>query len=171
MEQEKLSYAQLVAAMPAVKRAKILNSLTDEQAYYLQHDWQIKARPAQRTPLGNWFCWLLRSGRGFGKSWTGSHIVIEWAQQGYSPIALIGQTKADVRDTMVEVGESSILKVAPPWFRPVYEPSKRRLTFPNGSVCVIYSGDEPDQLRDQNNMKAGLMNWQNSDIRRKHGII
>jgi len=72
---------------------------------------------------------------------------------------------------MVEVGESSILKVAPPWFRPVYEPSKRRLTFPNGSVCVIYSGDEPDQLRDQNNMKAGLMNWQNSDIRRKHGII
>jgi len=77
MEQEKLSYAQLVAAMPAVKRAKILNSLTDEQAYYLQHDWQIKARPAQRTPLGNWFCWLLRSGRGFGKSWTGSHVVIE----------------------------------------------------------------------------------------------
>ena len=57
---------------------------------------------------------------------------------------------------MVEVSESSILKVAPPWFRPVYEPSKRRLTFPNGSVCVIYSGDEPDQLRGQNNMKAWI---------------
>jgi phage terminase large subunit-like protein len=48
---------------------------------------------------------------------------------------------------MVEVGESSILKTAPPWFRPEYEPSKRRLTWPNGCVGLIYSGDEPDQLR------------------------
>src|SRR5674536_180082 len=73
--------------------------------------------------------------------------VIEWALHGYSPVALVGQTKADVRDTMVEVGDSSIMRVAPPWFRPVYEPSKRRLTFPNGSICLIYSGDESDQLR------------------------
>ena len=53
-----------------------------------------------------------------------------------SLLALVGQTKADVRDTMIEVGDSSILKVAPPWFRPVYESSKRRLIFPNGSICV-----------------------------------
>ena len=76
--------------MPAVKRAKILNSLNDEQAYYLQHDWHILARPSQRIPLGNWFCWLLRSGRGFGKTRTGSETVIEWAAQGYTPIALVG---------------------------------------------------------------------------------
>jgi phage terminase large subunit-like protein len=140
--------------MPAVKRAKILNSLTDEQAYYLQYDWQVLARPAQRIPYGGWFTWLLRSGRGYGKTRTGSETVIEWAQQGYSPIALVGQTKADVRDTMLEIGDSSILKVAPPWFRPVYESSKRRLIFPNGSICVIYSGDEPDQLRGPQHMKA-----------------
>ena len=140
--------------IPAAKRAEILNNLTDEQAYYLQHDWQILARPAQRVPLGNWFCWLLRSGRGYGKTRTGSETVIEWAQQGFSPIALVGQTKADVRDTMVEIGDSSILKVAPPWFKPVYESSKRRLIFPNGSICVIYSGDEPDQLRGPQHQKA-----------------
>src|SRR5674536_57514 len=80
--------------------------------------------------------------------------VIEWVMAGYSPIALVGQTKADVRDTMVEIGDSSILKVAPPWFRPVYESSKRRLVFPNGSICVIYSGDEADQLRGPQHMKA-----------------
>jgi phage terminase large subunit-like protein len=74
--------------------------------------------------------------------------------QGFSPIALVGQTKADVRDTMVEMGSSSILKVAPPWFKPVYESSKRRLIFPNGSICVVYSGDEPDQLRGPQYMKA-----------------
>jgi phage terminase large subunit-like protein len=154
MEPGNSSYAQLLAAMPAAKKAEILNSLTDEQAYYLQHDWQILARPAQRIPLGPWFCWLLRSGRGYGKTRTGSETVIEWAQQGFSPIALVGQTKADVRDTMVEMGASSILKVAPPWFKPVYESSKRRLIFPNGVVCVVYSGDEPDQLRGPQHMKA-----------------
>ncbi len=97
---------------------------------------------------------MLRSGRGYGKSRTGSETVIEWATQGYSPIALVGQTKADVRDTMVEIGDSSIMRVAPPWFRPVYEPSKRRLTFPNGSICLIYSGDEPDQLRGPQHQKS-----------------
>ncbi len=32
-------------------------------------------------------------------------------------------------------------------FLPTYEPSKRRLTWPNGAVASIYNGTEPDQLR------------------------
>ena len=73
-------------------------------------------------------------------------------RQGYKRIALVGQTKADVRDTMVELGDSSILKVVAPWERPKYIPSKRRLVWLNkdGSekaVAIFYSGDEPDQLR------------------------
>ena len=55
---------------------------------------------------------------------------------------------------MVEVGDSSILKCAPPWFVPSYEPSKRRITFPNGVLALIYSGDEPDQLRGPQHQKA-----------------
>ena len=99
-------------------------------------------------PEGDWFCWLLRSGRGFGKTRTGAEWICERARDGpYHPIALIGETKADVRDTMIELGDSSILQVSPPWFMPSYEPSKRRLTWPNGMVAVAYSGDEPDQLR------------------------
>src|SRR6266704_2606908 len=61
-------------------------------------------------------------------------------------IALVAETAADARDVMVE-GESGILACAPPWCRPKYEPSKRRLTWPNGSLATTYSGDEPDQLR------------------------
>lgn len=60
--------------------------------------------------------------------------------------ALIGPTAADVRDVMVE-GESGILAISPPWFRPVYEPSKRRLTWPNGAIATTYSADEPERLR------------------------
>ena len=48
---------------------------------------------------------------------------------------------------MIELGESSILRVAPPAWMPVYEPSKRRLTWANGTTATVFSGDEPDQLR------------------------
>ncbi len=48
---------------------------------------------------------------------------------------------------MVELGPASILKVSRPDFMPKYEPSKRRVTWPNGCVGTIYSGDEPDQVR------------------------
>jgi phage terminase large subunit-like protein len=44
-------------------------------------------------------------------------------------------------------GESGILAVAPSWFRPVYEPSKRRLTWPNGAIATTFSAEEPDRLR------------------------
>jgi phage terminase large subunit-like protein len=47
---------------------------------------------------------------------------------------------------MVE-GDSGIMSVSPPWNRPIYQPSKRRLTWPNGSVGITFSGDKPDQLR------------------------
>ncbi|MEI6065554.1 MAG: terminase family protein, partial [Pseudanabaena sp. ELA748] len=61
-------------------------------------------------------------------------------------IALVAATSADVRDVLVE-GESGLLAIAPPHARPVYEPSKRRLTWPNGVIATTYSADEPDRLR------------------------
>lgn len=64
----------------------------------------------------------------------------------YSRIALVAETAADGRDVMVE-GESGLLAVHPKDYRPAYEPSKRRLTWPNGAVATIYNGTEPDQLR------------------------
>jgi predicted phage terminase large subunit-like protein len=44
-------------------------------------------------------------------------------------------------------GESGILAVAPPWCQPIYEPSKRRLTWPNGVIATTFSAEEPDRLR------------------------
>ena len=54
-------------------------------------------------------------------------------------VALVAPTAADARDVMVE-GESGLLAVARPTFRPLYEPSKRRLTWPNGAVATCYLG-------------------------------
>ena len=61
-------------------------------------------------------------------------------------VALIGPTAADARDVMVE-GDSGMLAIAPPWFRPHYEPSKRRVTWPNGATAHLYSADEPERMR------------------------
>lgn len=58
----------------------------------------------------------------------------------------MAETAADARDVLVE-GDSGILKVHHPDFRPTYEPSKRRLTWPNGATATLYNAVEPDQLR------------------------
>ncbi len=153
MTTDKCSLAESIASLKTTDRNKFLKSLSEDEAQALLYDWDFWARPSQLPPKEKWYIWLLMSGRGFGKTRTGAELVCRWAKD-YSPIALVGQSKADVRDTMVEVGESSILNISPPWFKPDYEPSKRRLTWPNGSVAIIYSGDEPDQLRGPQHAKA-----------------
>lgn len=125
-----------------------LPDLTDAECEALLYDWLTWARPDQLLPDGDWWRnWLILAGRGWGKTRTGAETVRAIVAPGhYGRLALIGQTSADVRDVIVE-GESGILATSPPWFRPVYEPSKRRLTWPNGAMATTYSGDEPDQLR------------------------
>lgn len=113
----------------------------------LGNNWRTKARPEQLPPSGDWLVWLLLAGRGFGKTRTGAETVTEWVATGQCRrLALVAPTAGDVRDVIVE-GPSGILAVAPPNARPVYEPSKRRLTWPNGATASLYSAEEPERLR------------------------
>tara|TARA_R110000772_G_scaffold11218_2_gene35275 strand:+ start:389 stop:1696 length:1308 start_codon:yes stop_codon:yes gene_type:complete len=141
----KNSLAQSIAFLPEADRAMVLRVLTPLEAKEVYEDWRFWARPDQIAPPGNWRIWLILAGRGFGKTRCGAEWVLEQVRRGRQRIALVGETKADVRDVMVE-GESGILSSAGE-NRPLYEPSKRRLTWPNGAVATCYSGDEPDQLR------------------------
>ena len=111
------------------------------------NSWLATARPNQLPPAGDWFCWLLLAGRGFGKTRTLSEFVIDNIMQGTaSRVALVGPTAADSRDVLAE-GPSGILACSPDWNRPLYEPSKRRLTWRNGAIATLYSADEPERLR------------------------
>jgi phage terminase large subunit-like protein len=101
----------------------------------IETGWAAMARPSQLPPPGAWAIWLILAGRGWGKTRTGAEFVLSQVP-----------TAADARDIMVE-GQSGILAVAPPWFRPVYEPSKRRLTWPNGAIATTFSAEEADRLR------------------------
>jgi phage terminase large subunit-like protein len=61
-------------------------------------------------------------------------------------MAMVARTPADARDFMIE-GPGGLLKTTHPKERPLYEVSKRRVTWPNGSWATIFSDEEPDQCR------------------------
>jgi terminase large subunit-like protein len=123
------------------------NSFAAHLADALENSWPAIARPNQLPPPRDWQVWLLLAGRGFGKTRTLAEWVCQQTASGQaSRIALVAATAADARDVLVE-GQSGILAVAPPWFRPVYEPSKRRLTWPNGAMATTFSAEEPERLR------------------------
>jgi phage terminase large subunit-like protein len=129
-----------------------LSELTDAEIVALSFDWRgTFARPDQILPPalldGTKDGWFLCAGRGYGKTRVGAETIRECVEtHGFRRVGLIAPTAADARDVMVE-GESGILAVSPPWMMPLYEPSKRRLTWPNGAVATLYSADEPDRLR------------------------
>src|SRR5262245_4481401 len=104
------------------------------------------ARADQHPPTDDeWLLWLLLSGRGSGKTRTGSEYTHRMTKVT-GRLAVVAGTGADARDIMIE-GEAGLLTVAPPGGLPHYEPSKRRLTWPNGAVGTVFSAEEPDRLR------------------------
>jgi phage terminase large subunit-like protein len=140
-------HASSLASLPEPLRNKLVRSLTPEQALKIKYDWPYRARPGQLPPPGEWRVWLLLAGRGFGKTRTGAEFVrARVGARTARRIALVAPTAADARDVMVE-GESGLLAIAPPADRPLYEPSKRRLTWSNGAIATTYSADEPERLR------------------------
>ena len=104
------------------------------------------AATSNRPPPGEWRYWLILAGRGFGKTRAGAEWVRAQVAAGRRRIALIGPTAADVRDVMIE-GESGLLNVSLPHERPSFQPSRRRVVWPDGAMAFLYSAQEPERLR------------------------
>lgn len=110
-------------------------------------------REAQKPPRHRrWSTWLLLGGRGSGKTRAGAEwvhglasAVRPFAQRVVSPIALVGETIADVREVMID-GPAGIRACAR-YNRPVYEVTRRRLVWPNGAVAHAFSAHDPGSLR------------------------
>jgi predicted phage terminase large subunit-like protein len=124
------------------------NQMFARLADALTNSWRVNARPEQLEPAGEWWSiWLALAGRGWGKTRTGTEWVHEHAMAGTaSRIALVAPTAADVRDVLVE-GPSGFLSIASNSTRPTWEPSKRRLEWPNGATATAFSAEEPERLR------------------------
>jgi hypothetical protein len=121
------------------------------------------ARADQWPPPGeDWAVWAVLSGRGAGKTRTGSEWVRKMSER-VPAVGLIGRRGVDVRDTMVEgVGEDPengaglILACERAGVPYLWEPSKKLFTFGNGCVAIGFSGEEPDSLRGKNLKAAWL---------------
>ncbi len=145
-----------MAKLPSEQRANLLAQLTDAEADELLHDWRFFARPEQMAPTDrDWVVWTYLAGRGAGKTRSGAEWIRGKVKSGCGRLGLIAPTAADARDVMVE-GVSGLLSVGWQHDRthdgtviglPVYEPSKRRVTWGNGAVATLFSAEEPDRLR------------------------
>jgi phage terminase large subunit-like protein len=109
-------------------------------------------RPNQVPPAWDWSVWLILAGRGFGKTRTGAEWVIAQTKAGYDLVNIIAATADDARDISIE-GESGIMAVADGYWRPHYQPSRRRLVWPNGARSLIFTADEPERLRGKQHKK------------------
>ncbi|WP_248310377.1 terminase family protein [Bosea sp. 117] len=121
-------------------------------AQWLLRHWPLLGRASQTPPDlaqggGDWTTWLLLGGRGAGKTRAGAEWVRALATRGQARrIALVAESLADLREVMVE-GVSGLLAVHPRHERPRWEPTRRRLEWPNGAIAQGFSADDPESLR------------------------
>lgn len=138
--------------LPSERKRQFIEQLTEAEADVFLHDWEVWARPAQLAPAefasGEKTNWLVKAGRGFGKTRVGAEQVRRWVKD-FPIVNLVGPTVADVRDVMVQGSGagSAILEVCRKDERPEYLPSKRRLEWPNGAVSILFSAEDPESLR------------------------
>ena len=137
--------------------AQALLALPHEQMVAIIHHWNRKniaetqcwnfwRRDDQAAPLEDWRMWLVMAGRGYGKTRMGTEWVSSLAaQHPDARFALVGATLNEARAVMVE-GESGLLSL-PFAERPTYEPSLRRLTWPNAAAATLFLAAEPESLR------------------------
>ena len=140
-------HASWLASLPEALRNNLIDSLSRTRRARCFTIGHFGRDPINCRRKADWRVWLLLAGRGFGKTRTGAELMrARVTARTARRVALVAPTAADARDVMVE-GESGILAISPSWDRPRYEPSKRRLTWPNGAIATLYSADEPERLR------------------------
>lgn len=163
IDQETLELIENLDKMPAKTREMVLSQV-QKRMEAKKHVWYCQrgrscdgkphegvpyphARPDQWPPPGtDWFLWLILSGRGAGKTRTGS----EWVRsitKYVGRIAGIGRRGIDFRATMIE-GDSGLIKACEnAGIGYDFQPSKREFRFDNGATLFGYSAEEPDSLR------------------------
>lgn len=117
------------------------------------YELRFTLRPVQRPPPDwtQWRTWFFLGGRGTGKTHAGAAGVIEEAMRDPNArILIVGPTDSEIRKNQLE-GLSGVITLAPPWFKPVHQRSKRTLVFPNGALAFYVPAQAgPDKFRGYN---------------------
>lgn len=178
------------------QRVKAFRKMPRRERRRLLYAWRIWARPDQYWEPGPEVFTVYLAGRGWGKTRVGAEAVIHVARHpelcggrackgpGDSTygeggiIGIAGRTANDVNQTML-YGPSGIMTISPPWFRPVHNKADKTLTWPNGVVARLMSGDVPDSFRGPNfgflwadelpHWKRADWSWKNAKLALRHG--
>ncbi len=136
----------LAARTPAELR-RVLRRLSPAARRALGSRWRLLAHPGQLAPPGDWRVWLIRAGRGFGKTRAGAEWVCEVARSvPGARIALVGGSIEDVVKVMVD-GPSGLLTVARPTQRARFKASAGVVELGNDATAHVYSAEAPEKLR------------------------
>lgn len=115
-------------------------------------EWVRTAREKQIAPDGDWLCWLILAGRGWGKTRTGAQDIVSYAMRNAGVIcAVVAPTLGDLRRTCIE-GPSGILACLPeeclaPSKGAAYNSRTSEINLWNGSKIMGFSANEPDRMR------------------------
>jgi predicted phage terminase large subunit-like protein len=126
--------------------AAVCRKFTNVELSALACRWEAWARPKQIPPPA-WRSWGNLTSRGWGKTETLLRIITSEIQAGRSrTLIMSAQNLTKTEAVQVE----GLLRVAPPWFRPVYHSSDFYLEWPNGARAFAYTPEVPDAIRSEN---------------------
>ena len=156
---------QLAVASPT-ERDRVLAALPVSMKIELLTWWKDWSHDGQYWPGEPWRVWLIRAGRGFGKTRAGAewvnHIALSVPN---ARIALVGATADEARRVMVE-GPSGVLATARLDARPAWTATRAEVRWPGGAVATVYSADAPEGLRGPEHHAAWcdeLAKWRRGD--------
>jgi phage terminase large subunit-like protein len=137
---------RLALASP-LDRVATLRHLPEPVRRALYDHWPAWAHPGQAPGHDDWPLWLIRAGRGFGKTRAGAEWVQAYARAHVTArIALVGGTAADVAQVMVE-GASGLIATTRHGERWTWRRDMGEFTFASGARAFVYSAEAPERLR------------------------
>lgn len=143
--------AEIKAQLPG-DTADVIQMFSEEELHLLRWRicWRQMARQKQTPPAVfesmEKPIWLIRSGRGFGKTLTGANWLGIEASLYPSFYAVISPTHDDVRYTCFE-GPTGLLACIPPKLIADRNQALPSITLTNGSIIRGFAGDTPERLR------------------------
>lgn len=146
-----MSLIESLAAQPDWLAEQVIRSLGDRDAIGADRHFANWAHDGQMPPPDDWAVWVVKGGRGFGKTRAGAEWITAAARAHRRAgaqtlrIALVAATLGEARRVMIE-GESGLLAVAGDEIE-AWLPSLRTLRFRGNAEATIFSGAAPEALR------------------------
>ena len=134
-------------ALPLRERFTAIRAMTPAQRREFRDRWAAWAHDGQLAPPGDWRVWLIRAGRGFGKTRAGAEWLGDLARATPDArLALVGATVADVRRVMIE-GPSGLIALAREHEPLDWQVGVGVVRWPNGASATVYAATVPEKLR------------------------